>query len=116
MKRIRFKFIYVSIFLICNVLPLLLSAQSDSSKKNSHSAIRKNSFYMDFGLRQAYASINYDRIIPLRKNYVSIRVGALSLVEFAILGEVNLLLGEKKHFFETGIGVYYDSTFSFGLR
>lgn len=116
MKRIKFKFIYTYIFLICNIISLVLSAQTDSSTINTQSEFRKNSIYWDSGLNQSYVSINYDRIIPVGKNYASIRVGTMSFVEFEMLVEVNMMIGEKKHFFETGIGVYYDGDLGPGWR
>jgi hypothetical protein len=40
----------------------------------------------------------------------------MSFVEFEMLAELNMMIGEKKHFFETGIGVYYDGDLGPGWR
>lgn len=94
------------------VATMVLTAQTVSNSDSSEIRLRKNSLYVELGGNGLLWSINYERIIPIKKQTaVFVRVGGSifgSQVEektyFNPLFESGVLLGGPRFYFDPGIG------------
>lgn len=94
------------------VTTMSLTAQTISKSDPSDIFLRKNSLYFELGGNGLLWSINYERIIPIKKKTaVFVRVGGNSFgsqVEektyLNLLFESGLLMGGPRFYFDPGIG------------
>lgn len=99
---------YLRLLAIVLFLPLYAVSQSDTLLEERQ---RENFVYVEAGGNCVLASLNYERMVPFknRGGGFSFRGGVSWFTEgkgahFRPLGEINLLLGSKKSFFEMGVG------------
>lgn len=77
-----------------------------SYREAEDNELRLNTIYYEFlGNGLFFGSLSYERLLPMSPHsYLAPHIG-VGIYEWPFLvGEMNLLLGGPKHFFETGIG------------
>jgi len=103
----------LAVFLVFNLFNFgTLWAQERDIRDPGAPGLRKNSVYFELLGNGAIYSINYDRIIPVKKDlnlvlrfggneYHGIRTEQLS---FNFIGAAGVLVGSRKRFFEASLG------------
>lgn len=103
----------ITVFLVFNVFNFCtLWAQEGAKREPEVPGLRKNAVYFELLGNGAIYSINYDRIIPLKKDlqlvlrfggneYHGIRNDQLS---FNFIGAAGILVGSRINFFEASLG------------
>ena len=97
---------YLVLIVLLSLLPKVYSQEDSITMKD----IKRNSIYVENLV--IFPSIHYDRILPVSKRAgVVLKVGAFHYAGWAFTGEVSMLLGGTKHFFEPGVGFEADLNF-----
>jgi len=106
----------LSMLMLGSVLVSFTCIAQDSAR-----ALSKNAVYLELGGNGVFYSINYERIIFSQgKAHLSARVGyeflprsvfkaITSLSSNVLLAEVDVFCGRENSFFETGLGIIYDT-------
>lgn len=87
--------------------------QQDTSTFNTD--ITKNTFFIEYFGMGKYYTINYDRILRIKKQKFSGRIGfgyfpkypKSNIAAYSVPFEINYLLGRDDNYYEPGIGVSY---------
>jgi hypothetical protein len=104
----------IIILLAVFVVTTVFARQTKDSTDLRFSARSRNTFFVEFLGNNFYYSLNYDRILFQKKNFlISGRIGFCGFPQFrgnytiGAPAEINLSFGKKRNFLETGFGMSY---------